>query len=254
MRPTGYSFIRLVDENLAPEQTTLFALRVDDFSGREWALPGSARKAGTRGEADQEEGPVDLPLCFAGFAMEGEPRLSRTAETAKRRKVQVKKATGGLFQQPDSSGILWSCAVLGGEYGFFAARVPDGQRGKPAGVQLLGALHGVREYVLAQPAAVSGDGGAAALEGIAIPVVSLATVRRAGFFYTPHLEWARHGRAHVRYRGRGVGNVSHQLGHGRESSVLAKCPQRARVKAGLSRSRMAYTDSRHRDTHKHTIP
>src|SRR5712692_8772382 len=102
MRPTGYSFIRLVDENLAPEQTTLFALRVDNFSGREWALPGSARRARTRGEADQEEGTVDLPPCFAGFAMEGEPRLSSKARTAKRRKVRVKKATDGLFQQPAS--------------------------------------------------------------------------------------------------------------------------------------------------------
>ncbi len=97
MRPTGYSFIRLVDENLAPEQTTLFALRVDNFSGREWALPGSARRARTRGEADQEEGPVDLPPCFAGFAMEGEPRLSSAAGTAKRRKVRVKKAWMDFF-------------------------------------------------------------------------------------------------------------------------------------------------------------
>src|SRR5229473_2845215 len=40
-----------------------------------------------------------LPL--SGFAMEGEPRLSTKARTAKRRKVRVKKATDGLFQQPD---------------------------------------------------------------------------------------------------------------------------------------------------------
>src|SRR5712692_7553457 len=48
-------------ERREAQERPLFALRVDNFSGREWALHSSARRARTRGEADQEEGPVDLP-------------------------------------------------------------------------------------------------------------------------------------------------------------------------------------------------
>ncbi len=84
-------------ERREAQERPLFALRVDNFSGREWALHSSAPRARTRGEADQEEGPVDLPPCFAGFAMEGEPRLSSKARTAKRRKVRVKKAWMDFF-------------------------------------------------------------------------------------------------------------------------------------------------------------
>ncbi|HLQ26282.1 MAG TPA: hypothetical protein VK138_10435, partial [Acidiferrobacterales bacterium] len=47
-----------------------------------------------------------LPL--SGFAREGEPRLSSKARTAKRRKVRVKKAMDGLFQQPVRSLISQS--------------------------------------------------------------------------------------------------------------------------------------------------
>ncbi len=53
-----------------------------------------------------------LPL--SGFAMEGEPRLSSKARTAKRRKVRVKKATDGLFQQPTYSTVgaaLFGCVT-----------------------------------------------------------------------------------------------------------------------------------------------
>src|SRR5713226_2390948 len=81
------------------QERPLFALRVDNFSRREWALPGSARRARTRGEADQEEGPVDLPPAERVRHGRRTPAFEH-AGTAKRRKVRVKKATDGLFQQP----------------------------------------------------------------------------------------------------------------------------------------------------------
>src|SRR5216684_8989178 len=96
MRPTGYSFIRLVDENLAPEQTTLFALRVDNFSGREWALPGSARRARTRGEADQEEGPVDLPPAERVRHGRRTPAFERSRD-CKAKKGPGQKGHGWIF-------------------------------------------------------------------------------------------------------------------------------------------------------------
>src|SRR5713226_4384935 len=85
----------------------LFALRVDNFSGREWALPVAPVGRGPGAKRIKRKVRwTFLPL--SGFAREGEPRLSSKARTAKRRKVRVKKAMDGLFQQPVRSLISQS--------------------------------------------------------------------------------------------------------------------------------------------------
>src|SRR5713226_3265804 len=88
-------------EHRDAQERPLFALRIDNFSGREWALPVAPVGRGPGAKRIKRKVRwTFLPL--SGFAREGEPRLSSKARTAKRRKVRVKKATDGLFQQPAS--------------------------------------------------------------------------------------------------------------------------------------------------------
>src|SRR5712692_10367903 len=94
------------------QERPLFVFRADNFSGREigrYLVAPVGRGPGAK-RIKRKVQRTFLPL--SGFAMEGEPRLSSKAGTAKRRKVRVKKAMDGLFQRLKPSDFITagSCA------------------------------------------------------------------------------------------------------------------------------------------------